>query len=61
LTHKENSGYSYEQTFDENNNLLTYKYSSGRLDEYTYNKTKDYFIVTKNNKKILKVPLKYIK
>jgi len=42
-------------------NQLTYKGSNGYSREYTYERKNGYFIVTENDKEILKINLKYIK
>ena len=61
LTYKNSYGRSKEFTYDEKGNKLTYKNSSGFSEEYTYERKNGYFIVTENDKEILKINLKYIK
>ena len=57
LTYKDSKGYWWLKTYDERGNILIYEDSCGDKDVFEYIRTKDTFIIKKNNKRILEFPL----
>ena len=58
LSYTDSDGRTESYTYDSDGDMVICTDSDGRTDSYTYLKSEDFFIMSKNDKEILRVPLK---